>query len=529
MKKISLLFLVLCLFIVGCNSNTSSDSSPNNQTSTTLEQSTGKPNTSEITSANNTTSQSTSDNQGSTNNESAMDIFINSEDYQNVQKINDYGFYRFEADSLEKKLSMPSTNVNSLEELVDVLDYCAFYHIEEIEISSNLSSFDTSFNKAYWSTSLLPGTVGVDYTKNGSEITISFFYADPAKFTFNNDDRKSITPYKFPLLYSYSRGESFEDFPYLSRENELSVYNSEQLVYALCKGYKPICVKDSPAERVLIRAKEILRDIISPEFTDIDKVVAIYNYITSNVIYDSIGDSAFVYGDYNEIFKDEIIASTASNYVEGALFDGSTVCHGNAKLTALLLNIEGIESYKVSGYYAEYYNGLETRNPIVDGGYYEHGYCYTKIGDNFYITDPTYAFGGGYPNFTFKRDQAILMNKNDWKNVYKLCDDYHNDKYPCIDASLFGTDIAFLEASNGNKVRLHITREEDMTKVIEAIEYLLKQNPNNSYAFVVQVSKTDYDLYRNMVINSSLCDKLNYLQIVNNIGSDYALVFGVNS
>ena len=36
----------------------------------------------------------------------------------------------------EEKLPMPSTNVNSVEELVDVLDYCAFYHIEEMKISS---------------------------------------------------------------------------------------------------------------------------------------------------------------------------------------------------------------------------------------------------------------------------------------------------------------------------------------------------------------------------------------------------------
>lgn len=522
MKKISLLLLVLCLFFVGCNSNTSSDSTSKNQTSTTLEQSTGgMPST-------NTTSQSTT-NQGSTNKEMAMDRFVNSVDYSNVQKINDYGFYRFETDALTKKLPMPSTNVNSVEELVEILDYCAFYHIEEMKISSNLPSFDTSFNKAYWSTSLLPGTVGVDYTKNGSEIIISFFYAEPARFTFINDDRKSITPYKFPLLYSYSRGESFEDFPYLRRESELSVYNSEQLVYALCKGYKPICVKDSPADKVLARAKEILREIISPEFTKIDKVVAIYNYITSTVVYDSIGDSAFVYGDYNEIFKDEIIASTASNYVEGALFDGSTVCHGNAKLTALLLNIEGIESHKVSGFYAGYYDGLETRNPIVEGGYYEHGYCYTKIGDNYYITDPTYAFGGGYQDFTLKRDSAILMNKSDWKKVYSICDDYHNENYPSTVPSLFGTDIAFLEASDGNKVSLHITSEEDMMKVIKAIEYLLKKNPNNSYAFVVQVSKKDYQTYRNMVVNSTFSEKINYLQVVNTIDSDYALVFGINS
>ena len=126
MRKISLLLLVLCLFFGGCNSNTSSDSTSKNQTSTTLEQSTGgMPST-------NTTSQSTT-NQGSTNKEMAMDIFVNSIDYGNVQKINDYGFYRFEKDALAKKLPMPSTNVNSVEELVDVLDYCAFYHIEEMK------------------------------------------------------------------------------------------------------------------------------------------------------------------------------------------------------------------------------------------------------------------------------------------------------------------------------------------------------------------------------------------------------------
>ena len=77
--------------------------------------------------------------------------------------------------------------------------------------------------------------------------------------------------------------------------------------------------------------------------------------------------------------------------------------------------------------------------------------------------------------------------------------------------------------------RRGVKSEEDMMKVIEAIEYLLKQNPNNSYAFVVQVSKKDYQTYRNMVVNSTFSEKINYLQVVNTIDSDYALVFGINS
>lgn len=512
MKKNILYVLTLGLLITGCSTikNSSSASSLSssiiNVSNSSIE-----------------SQLSTSDNNNDNNEERAMKEFIQSEGYSYVEKINNYGFYEFNKNELDKTLQEPSTEITSIKELVKLLDYCAFYHIDKIDITSSLSEFETSFNKAYWNTSLLPGTVGVNYEKKESSYSIEFFYADPAKFTFISSCIPSITPYKFPSLYSYSRTQSFEDFPYLSRTKELSVYNSEQLVYALCEGYKPICISNSPAEKVLNEAKNILRDIISPEFeSDLDKMVAIYNYITSTVTYDYLGDEQFVYGDNNALFKDEIIASSSSNYVEGAMFDKKAVCHGLAKFMALLVNMEGIESHKISAYSNNNFDPLHSRNPIFDGSYNEHGYCYTKIEEDYFITDPTYAFAGKtIDGITIKRDSSILLNKNDWKKIYSNFDDFFEEVYP-TSSSFFGTKISYLEDGYGNKLSLNPTTKDEMEKIITAIEKLITINSSN-YSFLFQISSNYLYEFINMFKNASFSNNISFINTICLIESDYGL------
>lgn len=138
------------------------------------------------------------------------------------------------------------------------------------------------------------------------------------------------------------RGEG-ASLPIDSLESTMEVSTSNELFYAVSLGYRPIPVVESRAETIYNEAKSVLNAIISNDMTDTAKALAIYEWLSSNVVYDyklaSLAEDGALTGtnSYN------------SFYLEGVFIDHLAVCDGIAKAYTLMCAMEGIVSHKVVG------------------------------------------------------------------------------------------------------------------------------------------------------------------------------------
>ena len=129
------------------------------------------------------------------------------------------------------------------------------------------------------------------------------------------------------------------------------------MVYVLEKGLKPYCVPGSNAERVYNKAKQVLRNIVDDDMTDLEKLKAIYDWLLVNVEYDNL---ALKKAESNSINEFEYKAW----YAEGVFDHGVAVCAGIADAFLIMAQIEKIPAIYVSG------NSHAWNKVMVDGNWY---------------------------------------------------------------------------------------------------------------------------------------------------------------
>ncbi len=264
--------------------------------------------------------------------------------------------------------------IESEEEFILYLDYVAFNYIteenkivtdvtfgekdevlsqEKIESYINKMQYPVTEKIVFASTSSLKPdvkfSVGAYIEKNckNSEAKNSF-------------ERNDATPYNYKE-YNYSGRGEYADFYIEKIPFAVEVETTNQLVYAVERGYKPICAPNSSAERVYNKAKTVLNAIVSPRFDDYEKALAIFEYLVLNVQYD---DNAANYnqndwGNYDAWF------------LEGVFDKNKAVCDGISKAFSLMCNIEGIPCVQVAGN--------------------SHAWCKVKINNGWSIVDPTHG------------------------------------------------------------------------------------------------------------------------------------------
>lgn len=140
----------------------------------------------------------------------------------------------------------------------------------------------------------------------------------------------------------------------------VTVTTSNQLYLAVANGKRPVPVVGSVAEDIYNRARIILRKINSDDSSDLEKITAIYDWLSTNVIYDYAiaADDPEDPNSYN------------SFYLEGVFYDGVAVCDGLSKAFVLMCGIEGISAYRICG--TERMSGVSHawNAVLIDGKYY---------------------------------------------------------------------------------------------------------------------------------------------------------------
>lgn len=297
--------------------------------------------------------------------------------------VEDINFYPY-IEEFNNAVSSKIVEINDRSEFVSWINYINFYHIDSsnIKIKITYCSSSTSQNLIDECTSafsdfkaLSSSLLKINLTSSSSALngyaTLSFngeewenyeeIYASETLYAPENEKSNYILEqeaYANEMNYPKTRDES-----YIFRIEKVSrtisgIKNTEQLLYALEHGYKPICIENSNADKMYKKAKEILRDICDDNMTNIQKLQAIYEYLALNVSYD------YYAAEYHQSHTNEGMNKYDSWAVEGVFNNHKAVCEGYAKALLLMAKIENIPTIVVSG------DGHEWNKVYIDGAWY---------------------------------------------------------------------------------------------------------------------------------------------------------------
>jgi hypothetical protein len=123
-------------------------------------------------------------------------------------------------------------------------------------------------------------------------------------------------------------------------EKPYTVVNSFLELYTAIDNKYEVLINDDKVTAVYNKAKSIVNSITSSNMSDLQKELAIHEYVVKNTAYD--------YDNYiNEVVPED------SYTAYGTLILGRAVCQGYADTMKLLLNLAGIEAHVVVGYAGE--------------------------------------------------------------------------------------------------------------------------------------------------------------------------------
>ncbi|MBO5938466.1 MAG: hypothetical protein J6Q82_03090 [Clostridia bacterium] len=317
-------------------------------------------------------------------------------------------------------------------ELAAIIDYYAFYQLDgksferetfRVRLDFAHKYADYVIKDVYWYCELIRAAVGLTgyFELDSSQLVITLVPYDLASVS-NTDKPIDVNRYDSKIEYSSNsnltaRPANFDNFKYyeLAAGKEITVWNSQQLWYALEHGYLPCPVEGSIAEQVLEKAKEILRVIIKEGMTTEEKVFAMHAWYADHVTYD-YGYSDFLYVEDRVNFPDSMAATLRSYFAEGALLENLAVCCGYAKSFLIMLRLEGIESYRVM---LHQYSDNRIDN-LGRQGYGSHAIIAIKASDGkFYYCDMVESAAGSGLIYQ-KYHQLLVTAKEQYPYSYSI-------------------------------------------------------------------------------------------------------------
>ena len=186
------------------------------------------------------------------------------------------------------------------------------------------------------------------------------------------------------------------------RENIISCKWTENISRIRKNEYNTVQVKLMDK-----KCKEILGNIVRPEYSEIEKTMAIYTYIVQNIKYDHI----LFKREKELIDKRQKIGKGESKILNGkqssynAFMKGEVVCEGYTNMMHYMLSSVGIES-KTAICIGKRDNKEES---FVDRGE-DHSVIRVKTGEDWYYYDPTWDAGQMKLRNVFKTKEEFEKN-----------------------------------------------------------------------------------------------------------------------
>ena len=306
----------------------------------------------------------------------------------------------------------PDGHVHNLDELAEYVDYHVFYGIGSVTVwlDYEYSDPEQELNRLYWRSELLGGMAALQLHDPGSgpmQILLRY-YRDQL---FYIPRAQSADQYLSPFRKTSSRS-SFSS-PRI-REDGISVFTTDQAIYALIKGYDIAPAEGSPAKAAIRRAYEILTVYGDENWSDMDRLYHILLYFLDNAGYDDASSS--IAGDVPdpELEPDFYSSRLVSFRPDGPLMYGATACYGSSKAAALLLALEGYQVARV----VSSENTISGRRITQDKQIRTHSYLYVRINGEDLLYDVTYSYAGTGTAHCF-RDPCLCLSYNEHRELYR--------------------------------------------------------------------------------------------------------------
>ena len=227
----------------------------------------------------------------------------------------------------------------------------AYLYLDFLPAGATNEDYKTAMNNAASTVDIAGGVPPVLLRcVNASEKLWEFTFTGWGNYDPNNTTKEDYpSEYYTPIVNmatvksadANKREATFNEFKIDALTKTASVTTSDQLYYVVSKGVKPVPTAGSIAETIYNKAKQALRETVDDTMTDVEKVIAICDWLSKNVTYDGkmieLKESGTETKQYN------------AHYLEGAFIDGRAVCDGFSKAFVLLTRIEGIESVMIEG------------------------------------------------------------------------------------------------------------------------------------------------------------------------------------
>ena len=297
--------------------------------------------------------------------------------------------------------------------------------------------------------------------------------------------------------YTSTRSETFDEFKYLERTHEVAVTSSDQLFYAFSHGYKPLPTAGSDAERILRKAKEVAREIMDDTMSDVDKVRAIYLWLTKNVSY----DNGLVSGPATTTYDWYIFASY---YLEGVFDNGIAVCDGISKAFCVLAGLEDIKCVQITG------DAVQGSSTI--------GHAWNKVyidanGDGrktWYVTDATWA------NQSYQSYASVASPYVEGVDIaYFLFTDAERTAQGATGSNYGNTDctantgvnvyeLMYYSAEHTSESDFYIESRTELSAILVTIETYFSSQTDTSGILVTLFISEEYCSYSNMIAGEIL-------------------------
>lgn len=312
--------------------------------------------------------------------------------------------------------------ITSDEEYINLFEYYVIYRTKRANSKVSFDCYvgytsELSVEDLWTSAFNIGATSGsytnISYKENRNNVISTQFYVD----TVNNPSTQTYSAYNVysgayatPLNANLPhinydeekyRANDYE-FPIDKLTKTQAVTYTDELYLAAENNVKPVPAVGSSAETVYARAKDILRQIVTDDMTDVQKAHAIYDWIMWQVTYDTPATQVSSNGEAYSAYYLEGVFGNGTSAISGVTYYPYAVCDGMSKAYSLMCNIEGIPCVRVSGY-----AGSSIKNA---GGHAWNKVC---IGGQWYVVDCTWgdATSGIFLGRTYGTYECAL---HDW-------------------------------------------------------------------------------------------------------------------
>jgi hypothetical protein len=276
-------------------------------------------------------------------------------------------------------------------------------------------------------------------------------------------------------------GSSFDNFVSDHYFLTTKCSTSEQLYWAVENKITPIVVDGSRADIIYKKAKDVLRNIISPEMTDYEKALSIFDWISLNTNYD--------HTNYDNVYRGGVSLGNLPMYLpcfylEGVFMTGYSVCDGFSKAYSLMCNMMGIDTIRIVG------------TAVANGERGGHAWNKVLIDDNltdelpgkYYLVDITWT------EILSEDDEVLshmyfLLSDNDVKNTHFNYAGRDNKfkNYAAMENYYFYDNGNFDYFDNFNKTTKTYNWVVENNEELRDLFYYTLDNSLSSVEFVVDI------------------------------------------